>query len=101
MSSNSVNRQKQPDRIISIRMSQREFRALKETLKNFGIQKPGLSAEVRALFSRDLHSSRRYARSLKQINRQIAQRKRAFYQAPVEEDPEAEETEDSPVVVVE
>ena len=69
MGSNTVNSKKQPDRVISIRMSQHEFKCLQETLRYFGIQKNGLSARVRVLFSRDLHRFRRYARSLKELKK--------------------------------
>jgi hypothetical protein len=58
MGSNTVNSKKQPDRVMSIKMRQHEFKCLGETLRNFGIQKNGLSARVRVLFSRDLHRSR-------------------------------------------
>jgi hypothetical protein len=79
MGSNTVNSKKQPDRVSSIRMRQHEFKCLGETLRSFGVQKNGLSARVKVLFSRDLHRSRRYARSLKELKKKSSSATPLFF----------------------
>jgi hypothetical protein len=63
MSANKVNRRKQPSKVLSIRMTQQEFKHLRETIRNYGIFRSSFSDEVRVLLSRDLHRSRRFKRA--------------------------------------
>jgi hypothetical protein len=64
MASTHVNRAKQRSKVLSIRMTDLEFRRLQETLRNYEIKRDSISEAVRVLLSRDLHRSRRYARAL-------------------------------------
>jgi hypothetical protein len=65
MTSTHVNRRKQLSKVLSIRMTDLEFRRLQETLRNYEIRRDSISEAVRVLLSRDLHRSRRFARALR------------------------------------
>jgi hypothetical protein len=67
MNASDVNGRFQRSRVLSIRMTELEFRQLHETLRNYGISRPTLSMRVRVLLSRDLHRSRRFKRSQRQF----------------------------------
>ena len=58
-------------KVLSVRLSDKEFVRLKETLRNYRIHKPTLSEEVRVLFCRDLHRSRVFAKKYREINKNI------------------------------
>jgi hypothetical protein len=62
MSEIHVNRRKQLSKVLSIRMTDQEFRHLQETLRNYGIHRDSLSRAVRVLLASELYRSRRYAR---------------------------------------
>jgi len=67
MSGNAVNRQESGCRVLSVRLSQKEFKYLQETLKNYGVRAPSLSEGLRVLFASELYKSRRYARRIRDI----------------------------------
>jgi hypothetical protein len=66
MSTIPVNRKKQLSRVLSVRMTEQEFKDLQETIKNYEIRRDSFSECVRGLLSRDLHRSRRFRRALKE-----------------------------------
>jgi hypothetical protein len=69
MRSNTVDRAKRLDQVVSVRMSQREFKHLKETLKNYQLHKKGVSAQLRVLLSWELYRSRKYVRVQKELKK--------------------------------
>jgi len=65
MSEIPVNRRKQLSKVLSVRMTDLEFRHLREILRNYSIKRDSFSECVRVLLSRELHCSRRFRRSQK------------------------------------
>lgn len=62
MDSNTVNRNEQPSQVLSVRLSSRELRRVKKTLRNYGITGSCLSEQLRAFFGQSYWRSVRYAR---------------------------------------
>ena len=70
MSATQVNRRKQLSKVLSIRMTDLEFRHLQEIIRNYGISRSSLSECVRVLLSRDLYRSRRFRKAQEQLERE-------------------------------
>lgn len=63
MARDTVNREEQGSQVLSVRLREREFRRLQETLRNFEIQGDCMSEQMRALFHRVYWSSVRWRRA--------------------------------------
>lgn len=76
MNRNAVNKHKTLSKFLSARLSEQEWKHFKEILRNYGIHKSSVSAQLRALLRFELYRSRRYARRKRELMMEIERRKR-------------------------
>jgi hypothetical protein len=67
MNRNNVNRL---SHVLSIRLTEREFKHLKETLRNYQIKRSSFSGSMRVLLRQDLHRSRAWRKAWKTHDRE-------------------------------
>jgi len=65
MGSHNVNREEQGSHVLSVRLSQREFRRLRATLRNYQIDGSCFSEQLRKFFKDSYWRSIRHARSFR------------------------------------
>ena len=71
MNRNSVNREESGSKVLSVRLSQREWKHFQEILGNYKIQKSSVSDQLRELLRQDLRRSRKYAYKQRELRKKL------------------------------
>jgi hypothetical protein len=71
MNRNTVDREETGSKVLSARLTQKEWKHFHEILRNYKIKKSSVSDQMRALLRFELWRSRRYARKWRILNSEL------------------------------